>query len=220
MEKYNKAGAHRAFERALAINAQAAEVYAAKGQAALSRLEIKDAAVQAEQALKINPRLTEALRLQADIHLFGGDMDKAIKELDKAQAVNPREEATLARVAACLRLQNKDADFAALVKKVHSFNLKPAIFYYELAERLDERKLFDEAEKYFQLSIKHNPKIPWAHNGLGILYMRLGQEDEARKVLEPAFKADKYNVRVFNTLQVLDHLEKYSTLKTEHFHLR
>jgi len=220
MEKYNKAGAHRAFERALAINAQAAEVYAAKGQAALSRLEIKDAAIQAEQALKINPRLTEALRLQADLHLFGGDMDKAMKELEKAQAVNPREEATLARVAACLRLQNKDADFAALVKKVHSFNPKPAIFYYELAERLDERKLFDEAEKNFQLSIKHNPKIPWAHNGLGILYMRLGQEDEARKVLEPAFKADKYNVRVYNTLTVLDHLEKYSTLKTEHFHLR
>jgi len=220
MEKYNKAGAHRAFERALAINAQAAEVYAAKGQAALSRLEIKDAAVQAEQALKINPRLIDALRLQADIHLFGGDIDKAMKELDKAQAVNPREEATLARVAACLRLQNKDADFAAVVKKVQSFNPKPAIFYYELAERLDERKRFDEAEKYFQLSIKHNPKIPWAHNGLGILYMRLGQENEARKILEPAFKADKYNVRVFNTLQVLDHLEKYSTLKTEHFHLR
>jgi tetratricopeptide (TPR) repeat protein len=219
-EKYNKAGAYRAFERALTINPQAAEVYAAKGQAALHNLEIKDAAVVAEQALKINPRLTEALRLQADIHLFGGDMDKAMKELDKARAVNPREEATLARVAACLMLQKKEADFAALVKKVHANNPKPAIFYYELAERLDERKLFDDAEKYYKISIKHNPKIPWAQNGLGILHMRLGQEEEARKVLETAFKADNYNVRVFNTLQVLDHLEKYSTLKTEHFHLR
>jgi tetratricopeptide (TPR) repeat protein len=220
MEKYNKAGAHKAFERALAINLQAAEVYAAKGQAALSRLEIKDAAVMAEQALKINPRLTEALRLQADLYLFGGEMDKAMKELEKAQSVNPREETTLARVGACLHVLHRDADFAALVKKVHAVNLRPAIFYYELAERLDERKLFDEAEKYYQLSIKSNPKIPWAHNGLGLLAMRLGREDEARKILEPAFKADKFNVRVYNTLTVLDHLEKYTTLKTEHFHLR
>src|SRR5262249_48846215 len=137
-----------------------------------------------------------------------------------AQAVNPREESTLARVAACYHLQHKDAEFAALVNKVKSFNPKPAVFYYELAERLDERKLFDVAEKYFRLAIESNPKLPWAQNSLGILYMRLGKEDDARKVLEKAYEADKFNVRVVNTLKVLDHLEKYTTLKTDHFHLR
>src|SRR5262249_51867594 len=140
MEKYNKAGAHRAFERALTINGQAAEVYAAKGLASLQGLDLKEASLFAEQALKINPRLTEALRLQADLHLFAGDIAAAMKELDKAQAVNPREEATLARVAACLRLQHKDADLTALIHKVEKFNPSAGIFYYELAERLEERK--------------------------------------------------------------------------------
>ena len=220
LEKYNKAGAFKAFERALAINGQAAEVYAAKGQAALQRLDIKDAALLAEEALKINPRLTEALRLQADVYLFSGQIAAAQKDLDKALEVNPREETTLARVAVCYRLQHKDADVALVVKKVEAFNPKPAVFYYELADRLDESKHYDEAAKYYELSIKCDPKLPWAQNGLGLLHMRLGQEDTARTILEKAFAADKFNVRVLNTLKVLDHLEKYDTLKTEHFHLR
>jgi tetratricopeptide (TPR) repeat protein len=220
LEKHNRADAFKAFERALAINGQAAEVYAAKGQAALQRLEIKDAALFVEEALRINPRLSEALRLQADVQLFSGEMTAARKTLDTALAVNPREEATLARLAAFYWLQHKHDDFAAVVKKTESLNPKPAVFYYELAERLDESKHYDEAGKYYELSIKCDPKLPWAQSGLGLLYMRLGNEDSARTILEKAFEADKFNVRVYNTLEVLDHLQKYATLKTEHFHLR
>lgn len=220
LEKFDKGRAFKALERALTINSQAAEVFAAKGQAALQSLDLKDAGIHADEALKINPRLPEALRLQADLHLFAGDTDKAMKELAKARAVNPRDEATLARIAAIFRGQNKEADFARIIKDVEKFNPKAGVFYFELAERLEERKFFDDAEKYYRLSIDRNPKLPWAQNGLGLLYMRLGKEEEAKKLLEPAFEADKFNVRVFNTLTVLDHLEKYDTLKTEHFHLR
>ena len=53
-----------------------------------------------------------------------------------------------------------------------------------------------------------------------MLYMRLGKEDEAQKLLEKGFKADSFNLRVANTLKVLDHLAKYDTLKTEHFIIR
>src|SRR5262249_24250282 len=42
-EKYNKAAANSALDRALIINPRAAEALAAKGQAALQRFETKDA---------------------------------------------------------------------------------------------------------------------------------------------------------------------------------
>src|SRR5262249_40428613 len=67
-EKYNKAGANSALDRALIINPRAAEALTAKGQAALQRFETTDAELYAEQALKINPRLSEALRLRADLN--------------------------------------------------------------------------------------------------------------------------------------------------------
>src|SRR5207302_11289953 len=137
----------------------------------------------------------------------------------QARAINPREEATLARIAACLHMERKPADLADLVKEVEAHNTKPAVFYHELAERLEERRFFPDAVKYFHLSAQLQP-LPYAHNALGLLYMRQGREDEARKVLDKAFDADPFNIRVHNTLKVLDHLDKYSTLKTEHFHLR
>jgi tetratricopeptide (TPR) repeat protein len=220
MEKHDKRGAHKAFERALTINPRAAEVLVAKGQMAAAGFETKDAEQFAEQALKINPNLTSALRLMADVQLFSGETEKALRQLEKARAINPREEETLARIAACLHAQKKDAAMAAVVKEVEKHNPKPHVFYAELADQFDSRKLYYDAEKYYETAVKLRPELPAARAGLGLLYMRLGEEAKAKKLLEEAFEADNYNVRVRNTLKVLDHLAKYDEIKTDHFLIR
>src|SRR5207248_2532406 len=139
-----------------------------------------------------NPRLTAALRLKADLHLFAGEVGEALKMLAKARAINPREEATLARVAACLHMERKAAALADIIKEVEAHNTKPAMFYHELAERLEERRFFPDAEKYFHLAAQLQPQLPYAQNGLGLLYMRQGREEEARKVLDKSFDADPF----------------------------
>jgi cellulose synthase operon protein C len=220
LEKYNHANAMKSFKKALITNPQAAEVLASKGIAALRRYDMKDAEQFVEEALSINPRLPEARRLKADIYLAAGDFTRALEELDRARAVNPRDESTLARVAACLYLQHKDAEFAAVVKDVEAHDPRAGVFYAELAERFDERKRFIESERYFKQALKLRPNLPGPLSGLGQLYMRMAREEEARPILEKAFENDKFNIRVFNTLAVLDHLDKYTTLKTEHFLIR
>jgi tetratricopeptide (TPR) repeat protein len=50
--------------------------------------------------------------------------------------------------------------------------------------------------------------------------MRMGREKEARDLLNKAFDNDRFNIRVSNTLKVLKHLDKYTTLNTAHFELR
>jgi tetratricopeptide (TPR) repeat protein len=94
------------------------------------------------------------------------------------------------------------------------------VFYNELGSRLEVRRYFDTAEKYFKKSAELRPMLPAPQNSLGLLYMRLGREKEAREALDQAFKADEFNVRVSNMRRVLRHLESYETLKTEHFELR
>jgi tetratricopeptide (TPR) repeat protein len=220
LEKYNHASAMKAFDRALVKNPRAAKVLAGKGIAALQRYEMKTAEEFAEEALRVNPRLPEARRLKGDIYLAAGDFTKALAELEQARAINPRDEATLARVAACLYLKKNDVDLAALVKAVEAHDTRAGVFYTELAERLDESKRFDAAEKYFKEAIRLRPNLPEAYSKLGQLYMRMAREEDARPILEKAFDGDKFNIRVYNTLKVLDHLEKYATLKTEHFLLR
>jgi len=220
LEKYNRPEALKAFDNALKINPSAAEAITAKGVLALSKLEIKEAERFAEQALNINPELPEALRLRADVHLASEDVKAALKELDRARKINPRDEQTLGRIAACLVLQRKKEDLAALIKKVERFDPKPAAFYFAMGERLEERRYYDEAEKCFRKAVELRPHVPDALNSLGQLYMRMGLEKEARSTLDQAFKADPFNVRTKNLLKVLDHLKKYETLKTDHFELR
>jgi tetratricopeptide (TPR) repeat protein len=220
LEKYNKPEALKAFDNALKVNSSAAEVLAAKGTLALTKFEIKEAERLAEQALNINPKLPDALRLRADVHLALEDTTAALKELEQARKVNPRDERTLGRIAACLVLQKKKDDLAALTKEVEQFDPKPAAFYFAMGERLDERRYFDDAQKCFQKATELRPHVPEALNSLGQLYMRMGLEKEARITLDRAFKGDPFNVRVQNLRKVLTHLEKYETLKTDHFELR
>jgi tetratricopeptide (TPR) repeat protein len=220
LEKYNRPEALASFDKALKINASAAEALAAKGVAALMRYEIKEAERLAEQALGINPKLPEALRLRADVHLSAADARAALKELETARKINPRDERTLGRIAACLILERKKDDLAALTKEVEKFDAKPASFYFEMGERLEDRQYFEEAQACFHKAAGLRPNVPEALNSLGQLYMRMGLEKEARETLEKAAKADPFNVRVSNLRKVLRHLEKYETLKTDHFELR
>jgi tetratricopeptide (TPR) repeat protein len=220
LEKYNRGEALDAFDKALAINPNAAQAFVGKGIAALQKYETKDAEQFAERALKINPNLPEALRLRADVYLLIGDVKAAVRQLDHARQVNPRDENTLGRSAACLYLLHDQAAFDRLAHEVQQNDPKPGLFYYVLGERLEERRQFETAEKYYKQAIALRPMLPWPQNSLGLLYMRLGREKEALEILGKAFKADEFNVRVANSLKVLHHLEKYETLNTDHFRLR
>jgi tetratricopeptide (TPR) repeat protein len=220
LEKYNYASATKTFNKALAKNPRAADVLASKAAAALQHYDMKEAEEFVAAALRVNPNLPEARRVKGDIYLSAGDVPRALEELNRARAINPCDETTLARIAACLLLERKEEPFAALLKEVQEHNPRAGLFHTELGERLDERKRFDQAEKFFKEAIRLRPNLPDAYSKLGQLYMRMAREDEARPLLEKAFEQDKFNIRVFNTLKVVDHLEKYETLKTEHFLIR
>jgi tetratricopeptide (TPR) repeat protein len=220
LEKYNEPKAREALDKALAINPSSAEALAAKGVLALRRYRLQEAERLAEQSLKINPRLPEALRLRADVHLLASDPDAALRELETAREVNPRDERTLARIACCLFLQKKQAEYDALAETVKKFDPKPAVYWGDLGEVLRQRHWFDEAEKALREAVRVRPNMPGPANDLGQLLMDMGREKEAREFLDKGFANDPFNVRVGNLRKVLHHLDKYETRQTDHFELR
>jgi tetratricopeptide (TPR) repeat protein len=220
LEKYNRGDAVAAFDKALKINPRAALAWAGKGMAALQRYEVREAESFAEHALKINPRLPEALRLRADVELASGAVAKARELLERARGVNPRDEATLGRIGACLVLEHNESQLAALVREVTGRDSKPGEFYLELAERLEERRHYAKAETYYKMAAEAWPVLGGAPAALGLLDMATGKESEARPLLERAFRADPFNVRVANMWKVLHHLDGYTTVRTEHFIVR
>src|SRR2546423_9864223 len=64
------------------------------------------------------------------------------------------------------------------------------------------------------------PQLGGPAGQLGMMLMRLGDEERAKQVLDEAFKRDPFNVRVNNTLKVLEVLDTYETLETDHFRIK
>src|SRR5439155_11164955 len=101
-----------------------------------------------------------------------------------------------------------------LIAEVDGRNPKAGEFYFTLAERLAARQKFPAAERFYLEAIRRMPELIASRGELGLLYMRLGKEPQAKKLLEESHDADPFNVRVLNTLKVLDVLATYATLET------
>jgi tetratricopeptide (TPR) repeat protein len=249
LEKYNRAHAVPELKHALAINPRAAPVHAALAMAALQDRTLSEAVSHIARALEVNPRLPFALCVQADIQLEDGDIDGAIRSLETALAVNPRDEQALGRLAACRVLQDGppaksvlDALFASLDKgrlgkrddasakgagrfgellaSVAVWNAHPGAFLYAAGEQFEGRKKYDMAERCFQQAIVSMPQLSGPKSALGMLYMRTGKIAEGHRLLDQAFEADPYHVRVSNMRKVVTLLESYDAITTEHFVIR
>jgi tetratricopeptide (TPR) repeat protein len=220
LEKYNRPDALEAFDKALKINPNAAEPYVGRAVAALHKFEVKDADTYADQALKLNPKLPAALRVKADVRMISGEVAEAEKLLLAARAVNPRDATTLGKLAACYVVQRKGPEFAAVVKDAEGYDARPGQFYADLAESLEDRRLYSKAEEYFKKAADLRPMFSAPRTGLGMLYLRLGKEEDGRKILDQAFKADPFNVRVANSIKVMRHLDKFSVIQTPHYEVK
>jgi tetratricopeptide (TPR) repeat protein len=245
LEKYNREQAVPELEQALAINPRAAEAIVLLGQDALDNNEFDKAEAKATEALRINPRLPAALQLKADVYFMSGRIEAALVAANAALAVNPRDEDVLARVAACALLtgglpsrssleswlakrviasETKTADsssrFLKVWAEVSATDPKPGVFLTALGELLESRRRFDVAEVCYRRAMALAPQLPEAKTSLGMLLMRVGRTDQARKILDEAFQADPYHTRVSNFRKVLKLLDGYQAISTEHFVIR
>jgi tetratricopeptide (TPR) repeat protein len=64
------------------------------------------------------------------------------------------------------------------------------------------------------------PQLSEARNNLGMLTLQMSRLDEARTLLDEAFKADPYHLRVSNMRKVIKVLDSYGTISTDHFVIR
>lgn len=218
LEKFNRPDAVEAFDKALKLNPNAAEPYVGKGQAALQKFDLKEAEEFANEALKRNPNLGAALRLNADVHLASGNLTLAEKSLRQALAVNSKDEVAYGKLAGCLKVMKKPVD--DVTAAVSAFDAKPGLYFFEMGETLENRKFYTHAEECFKKAADLRPAMAGPRTSLGMLYLRMGREEEGRKLLDAAFAADRFNVRVANMRKVMEHLDKYQTIRTAHYEVR
>ncbi|AGA24995.1 tetratricopeptide repeat protein [Singulisphaera acidiphila] len=214
---YNEAAAAKELARALQINPQAAEILVTLGNADLQGYKLAAGRAKVERALAINPRYAPAHILLADLNISDERFTDALAAAEKAVAENRHDQDALARLAAACRLLVDPVGAAVAEAIALADNPRPATFYAALGERLADRRKYHSAERAFLLAAAADPRRAEAPIGLGMLYMQIGRENEARELFQAAFAADPFNVRANNQMLVLKHMASYKPILTEHY---
>jgi tetratricopeptide (TPR) repeat protein len=216
---YQEGDARKELNKALAINPHSPEALITLARADLEGYKLANARKKAERALEINPKFVPAMVLIADVNISDERFPEARDAARKAVAENPKDEESLARLAATARLLVDPATAIAAEAAALASNPRPATFYASLAERLSDRRKYRSAERAFLLAAQADPRRADVKIGLGMLYMQIGREPEARDLFEVAFDADPFNVRAKNMMKVLAHMAGYRTVNSAHYNV-
>ena len=215
-EKYNVAEARRSYEHVLKQNGKHVPALVGLAQTAGGR----DAHEFLDSALGINSRSVSALVALAGLFSEDDRHNTAEDCLQQALQINPESTDAMALLAAIAILRDDDKTFQELEKKMATLSPGNGRFYARIAEICGRSYRFDKAVRMAQKAVALDPRHWNGHIILGMNLLRLGKETQGRFHLEEGFRGDPFNVWAMNMLKVLDVLEGFETLTTEHFIVR
>ncbi len=219
LEKYNVADARGIYQNALKINPQAVPALCGLARCVATE-DMGEAMKLAQRAVTLNPNSPQAQTTVAELFLVANNEKSATAALDKISSRFPNYLPALA-LRAILADRHNDADAVArLCQQAAQINPKAPDIYIRLGEDAARRYLFRESGVFFRQALALDPDNWTAAAELGTSLSRLGEEKEAKTLLERAFERDPYNVLAGNLLELFDDFAQYDTIRTAHFLLR
>jgi tetratricopeptide (TPR) repeat protein len=215
-QKFNDADARRTYEQALAINPRHAPslVGLARATGGFERQE-----ELAQQALSVNPNLTDALDVLAGLRILDGMYDEAESLVHRALAINPHSTPSLAQVASTQFLRGDEDGFEETEQQALRIEAEAGEFYLKVAENATRRFRYPDAATFAERAVEVDGDNPLAHAELGAALLRLGRRSEARRHVEFAYEEDPYNLFAANTLTLLDTYDDFALLESANFQL-
>lgn len=219
-EKFNNGeydGSLADYEAALRLNKNLPQAFVGMGEVALSSWQFEMVEKYAEKALKINPHYAEAIHLLGKKFILERRYDQAMETADRALVINPNDlmaHSIRAAASACLF---DDEQVKKIVEQVRKINPQYPFFHRLMGDALGGIRQYAASEQAYQQAITFDPTDANARTELGMMYMQWGDEEKARLALEGAWSLDPFNERTKFTLELLDQLERFATVETEHF---
>jgi len=211
VEKYNNQDAARSFQEALKADPDYGPALLGLARSVADQ-NPPQAVGLAQQALKQNP-------IDAGGHLFIAEMaiyqDKkkdALASIDKVLAVNSKHLEALSMQAALAYVDGRSADYDAAVAAALQIHPTYGEIHRVVGSITAHYYRFDEAVEHVRKGIALDQANSKSYADLGAHLMRTGDERNARRALEAAFKVDPWNVVTYNLLELLDTLEPFDTI--------
>ncbi len=173
-----------------------------------------------EQLMKRNPNSFVGIALQAELLLDKNDSEEAIDVIHRGLEINPNHLRLRGLKAAALFLMDQLEAMNKLQEKALEFN-PHASLVYRIPGRIASRHYrFEEGVEFQEKAVELNEKDHEARALLGLDLLRLGMEERGRKELEKAFELDPFNVHVYNMLELLDSINKFTQIEEGPFLLQ
>ncbi|MDH3451722.1 MAG: tetratricopeptide repeat protein, partial [Gammaproteobacteria bacterium] len=216
LEKHNNADALTTYRGALRRN----EAYAPAilGLARSQHFDHQSAALAtATASVEAQPTLIAAHTFIARLHLEMQDYELAGEHLATALTVNRQSMPALAMQAALYFLTDDQDQLEHQLQTLRELAPYSSSVYSLLAELAARTRRYRDAVNFALVGLTLDDTNWQAMAALGINRLRLGDMRSGRRVLEVAFKGDPFNVRVKNTLDLLDKLDQFETVRSERF---
>ncbi len=199
------------------LGTQAARTFdfdgAERAAAALDRI----AAVASEDSEISHP---DATIIRARVAMVRNDPDLAASLLDdllERQPTRPDALALRAAVAAIRYDRQEESDWLARHDEIRPGGSGA---WWETGRALAFDRQYERAANAFREAIRRNPRLAEPHIDLGMNQMQDARDVEARVSLERAVELDPYHKRAAFSLFLLEELDEFETIESEHFILR
>ena len=166
----------------------------------------------AKQALGAAPNSASAHDLLAAMAVIDDDFGSANAHIAQSLAVNPNGFSAHAIAAGCHLVRGDRKGYEKEEAFVRKINPRCADFYTYVGRACSRKRRMTLAEQMYRTAIRLDPEAYNAMAALGQLLFRQAGYAEAKKLLEASHRVDGFNVRTFNTLNLLDDMETYRTV--------
>lgn len=216
LERYNAPDARQTYEGVL--RQRPGHPRATLGIARVEEFEGKgEALATARQALATNASLVEAHVFVARRFLDAEAFDSARVAAERALAIDPGAVEAWAMVGAAAWLRGDSATFRRARAAAERTNPRPAPFHVILAEAASRHRRYAEAMRFSEQALAADSQSVAALGALGTNRLRAGDIAGGRAFIERAFAIDPFNLWHKNTLDLLDHMATFRTVRLGRF---
>jgi cellulose synthase operon protein C len=205
LDKYDPGHAAEVTKEALDIAPKRADALVMMARVKLEQtMDFDDADKLVKEALAVNPRHAGAFAVRAGLALRDMDIARTDKAIADGLASNPNDLELLSLKAASRFLDDDPKGFESQKKEVFAKNSEYATFYNVVGEYAEWEHRYDDIVAMMKEAVKLDPDDGKAWAALGLTQMRAGDEDKGLDAIKKAWTKDKFNVRVFNTLNMYE----------------
>lgn len=172
------------------------------------------------KALDLNPNNLQAYAFKTSLAIEDKNWQEAQEWIEKGLKKNKLFLPLLELECAYEYFQGKIQAFEKLQQRVLKINPNDGDLFETLGDLANRKRLLEEAAEFYREALQRNPRQESARASLGIALLRLGKEEEGKRILEVAYANDPFNIWTVNTLRLLDSFDRFVRFETPHFRMK